>query len=182
MQQTIQPTDILNFWTEAGGDRWFAKDAEFDGRLTIRFAQALAAARTGMLDRWADTPAGGLALVILLDQFSRNIHRGTPLMFAGDRSALHLAKTCISRGFHRAAPPPSSLWFVMPFEHAEDLDAQWRGLALFESLGLNSMVYWAKLHLDVIARFGRFPHRNAVLGRTSTAEERTYLAEGGFSG
>lgn len=105
MQQTIQPTDILNFWTEAGGDRWFAKDAEFDGRLTIRFAQALAAARTGMLDRWADTPAGGLALVILLDQFSRNIHRGTPLMFAGDRSALHLAKTCISRGFHRAAPP-----------------------------------------------------------------------------
>jgi uncharacterized protein (DUF924 family) len=178
----MTPDDILDFWNRAGETRWFTRSAGFDGALSVKFGAALAQAREGAFDAWAETPRGALALVVLLDQFSRNIHRGTPHMFAADRRALAIAKQAVGRGFHRALPGPEASWFVLPFEHAEDLDAQWRGVALFESMGLNSMVYWAKLHLDIIARFGRFPHRNPILGRVSTPAEIAFLAAGGFSG
>jgi uncharacterized protein (DUF924 family) len=178
----MSPCDIVRFWIEAGPTRWFTKDAAFDGTLAVRFGEALKAARRGDLDHWGDTPQGALGLVILLDQFSRNIHRDSPLAFAADAKALAIAKVWIGRGFHQRLAPPLSSWFVMPFEHAEDLDVQKRGVALFETMGLHERAHWARVHRDVIARFGRFPHRNAVLGRTSTPAELAFLRSGGFSG
>lgn len=178
----MTPQAIVKFWTEAGETRWFTKSAAFDGVLAVRFAEILKKARTGICDHWAETPQGALGLVILLDQVSRNIHRGSPLAFAADARALALARDVVAKGWHRALPAPLSAWFIMPFKHAESLDAQHRCLALFDTMGLHEMVHWAKLHLDIIAKFGRFPHRNAVLGRKSTPEELAFLRAGGFSG
>jgi uncharacterized protein (DUF924 family) len=178
----MTPHDIIAFWSKAGPARWFTKDAAFDGQLSVRFRRALAEARRGAFDHWAETSEGALALIIMLDQFSRNIHRGSPLMFAADARALALAKRSVARGFHQGFPAPQRMWFFMPYEHAEDLDAQWRCVALFESTGLSDMVYYARMHRDIIQRFGRFPHRNPVLGRRSSAEEIAFLKAGGFSG
>ena len=148
----------------------------------MRFGAVLKAARTGACDHWGETPQGALGLVLLLDQVSRNIHRGSPLAFAADSRALRLSKEWIGRGYHWSLPAPQVMWFCMPFEHSEHIDDQWRCVALFQSLGLNDMVHWAKVHLDIIAKFGRFPHRNKVLGRVSTAAEIAFLKAGGFSG
>jgi uncharacterized protein (DUF924 family) len=178
----MKPEDVSSFWFAAGPTRWFTKDAAFDGELSVRFKSALAEARLGAFDRWGETPNGALGLVILLDQVSRNVHRNTPLAFAADRKALTLAKSWIGRGYHRALPAPIASWFILPYEHAEELDAQYRGVALFQSMGLTEMAYWAQLHLDIIAKFGRFPHRNAILGRISTPEEIAFLRSGGFAG
>lgn len=178
----MAPDDVIDFWFSAGEDRWFTRDAVFDGQLSVRFRDALAQARDGAFDHWTETPRGALALIILLDQFSRNIHRGTPLAFAGDKKALTLAREAIARGDHMQFTAPQAMWFLMPLEHAEDLDAQQRCLALFTTRGPAEMVHWAKLHLDIIARFGRFPHRNAILGRRSSSEELAFLAAGGFKG
>jgi uncharacterized protein (DUF924 family) len=174
--------EVLAFWIEAGEDRWFTKSAAFDGAISIRFRDTLAAARNGACDHWAQNPRGALGLVILLDQFSRNLHRNSPLAFAADARALRLARACIAKGWHQALPAPLAQWFVLPYEHAEDLDMQWRGVALFGTMGLDDMAHWAGVHRDIIARFGRFPHRNAVLGRVSTVEETAFLKAGGFAG
>jgi uncharacterized protein (DUF924 family) len=178
----MKPGDIIAFWTTAGETRWFNRDAAFDGALSVRFGSALKEAREGHFDAWAENPESALALVIVLDQFSRNIHRGNPLMFAADAKALGIARRSIARGYHQAMPAGTARWLIMPFEHAEDLDAQWRGVGLFQAMGLNDMVPWAELHRDIIARFGRFPHRNSILGRRSTPAELAFLAEGGFQG
>jgi len=178
----MTPRQVTDFWEQAGETRWFTKDAAFDGALRVRFGAALAQARTGAFDQWGETPEGALGLVILLDQVSRNVHRGSPLAFAADPRALRLTKQWIGQGFHHKLTPPRARWLIMPFEHAEDLDAQHRGVALFQTMGLSDMAYWAQVHLDIIARFGRFPHRNAVLGRPSTPEEMAFLKAGGFAG
>ncbi len=178
----MTPLDVWGFWARAGESRWFAKDAAFDGALKVRFGAALAAARGGTFDHWGETPEGALGLVILLDQVSRNINRGSPLAFAADSKALRLTKGWIGRGFHQKLPAPQARWLIMPYEHAEDLDAQQRGVALFQTMGLSEMAHWARVHLDIIVRFGRFPHRNAVLGRVSTPAELAFLKAGGFSG
>lgn len=178
----MTPQDVTTYWEQAGESRWFVKDAAFDGALKLRFGDAVKAARDGAYDHWADTPEGALGLVILLDQVSRNIHRGSPLAFAADAKALRLAKGWIGQGFHQKLPAPRACWLIMPYEHAEDLDAQHRGVALFQTMGLSEMAYWAQVHLDIIARFGRFPHRNAVLGRASTAAELAFLQAGDFAG
>jgi uncharacterized protein (DUF924 family) len=178
----MTPQDVTGFWEQAGPGRWFVKDPAFDGALKVRFGEALARARMGDFDSWGETPEGALGLVILLDQVSRNIHRGSPLAFAADAKALQLARQWIGQGVHRKLPAPRAQWLILPFEHAEDLDAQRRGVALFQTMGLSDMAYWAQLHLDIIARFGRFPHRNAVLGRVSTPEEQDFLKTGGFAG
>jgi uncharacterized protein (DUF924 family) len=178
----VTPRDVISLWQEAGPVRWFTRDAGFDGKLSVTFRAALAQARSGAFDHWATTPQGALGLVILLDQFSRNIHRGTPLAFAADPKALALAKHAVGRGWHWKFPAPQASWFLMPFEHAEDLDAQWRCVALFQVMGQDDMAHWARVHLDIIQRFGRFPHRNPILGRKSTAEEIAFLKTGGFSG
>jgi len=178
----MTPQDMVTFWMQAGEDSWFRKDAAFDGALAVRFAAALREARTGAFDHWAETPEGTLGLVLLLDQVSRNIHRGSPLAFAADARALRLARQSVGRGDLHRLPAPQAMWLLMPYEHAEDIDAQERCVALFATIGLNNMVHWAKLHRDIIARFGRFPHRNKVLGRTSTQDELAFLAAGGFAG
>ncbi len=176
------PRDVIDFWNDAGEQRWFTKDAAFDGALSARFRDLLAEGRAGRLDQWAATPEGALGLVILLDQFSRNIHRGNPLMFAADHRALGLAKQSIARGDHYQFPAPLAKWLYMPFEHAEDIDAQERCVGLFMARGPAENVPYAIDHRDIIARFGRFPHRNPILGRKSTPQELAYLADGGFAG
>lgn len=178
----MTPRDVTDFWEQAGESRWFFKDAAFDGALKVRFGSALQAARGGAFDHWGETPEGALGLVILLDQVSRNIHRGSPLAFAADAKALRMARGWVARGFHQKLPAPRAQWFILPYEHAEDIEAQHRGVALFQSMGLSEMAYWAQVHLDIIARFGRFPHRNATLGRVSTPEEIAFLKAGGFAG
>ena len=178
----MTPQDVTQFWERAGESRWFFKDPAFDGALKVRFGAALAEARAGALDHWGNTPEGALGLVILLDQVSRNINRGSLLAFAADARALRLAKRWIGQGFHNRLPAPRARWLIMPYEHAEDLDAQQRGVALFQTMGLSEMAYWARVHLDIIASFGRFPHRNPVLGRVSTPAELAFLKAGGFAG
>jgi uncharacterized protein (DUF924 family) len=178
----MTPETVVCFWEAAGPARWFTKDPAFDGALAVRFSEALARARAGAFDHWGETPEGALGLVILLDQVSRNIHRGSPLAFAADAKALALARAWIGRGYHQKLVAPRAKWLLMPLEHAEDLDAQQRCVALFRSMGLSEMAHWAQIHLDIIARFGRFPHRNAVLGRASTPAEIAFLKAGGFAG
>jgi uncharacterized protein (DUF924 family) len=178
----MTPQDVTGFWEQAGESRWFFKDAAFDGALKVRFGDALVHARAGAFDHWSETPEGALGLVILLDQVPRNIHRGSPLAFASDAKALRMARDWVGRGYHQMLPAPRAQWLVMPYEHAEDLDPQRRAVALFQTMGLPEMAYWAQVHLEIIARFGRFPHRNTVLGRVSTSEEQAFLASGGFAG
>ncbi len=178
----MTPRDVSSFWELAGPNRWFFKDPAFDGALKVRFGEALKEAREGAFDHWGETPEGALGLVILLDQVSRNIHRGSPLAFAADAKALRFAKQWVGQGFHQKLPAPRAQWFILPYEHAEDLDAQHRGVALYNSMGLGEMAHWAQIHLDIIARFDRFPHRNSILGRVSTPDELAFLASGGFAG
>ena len=140
----------------------------------------------GELNHWAETPTGALALVILLDQFPRNMYRGSAHAFATDPLALRIARDAVDAGRHLKVDPAVRFFFFMPFEHSESPADQDRAVALFEELqadtGDPGNLKWAELHRDIIARFGRFPHRNACLGRTSTPEEIKFLAEGGFSG
>lgn len=178
----MTPQEVTRFWQQAGEARWFTKNAAFDGALKVRFGQALEEAKGGAFDSWCETPEGTLGIILLLDQVSRNIHRGSSLAFAADPQALRIARQAIGRGFHQQLPAPDARWLIMPYEHAEDLDAQRRGVALFQTMGLSDMAHWAQVHLDIIARFGRFPHRNAVLGRPSTADELAFLSAGGFAG
>ncbi|WP_373502493.1 DUF924 family protein [Aestuariivirga sp.] len=178
----MTPQEIVSFWEQAGEASWFVKDAAFDGALRVRFGDALREARDGAYDHWGETPERALGLVLLLDQVSRNIHRGNQLAFAADSRALRLAKDWIGKGYHQKLVPPRARWLIMPFEHAEDIDAQRRGVALFQTMGLSEMAHWARVHLDIIARFGRFPHRNPVLGRPSTPQELAFLKSGGFAG
>lgn len=178
----MKPEDVVRYWMEAGPRRWFTKDPAFDGALSVRFGAALKEARAGAFDHWGETPEGALGLVILLDQISRNTLRGSPLAFAADAKALGLSRGWIGQGYHWRLPAPQAAWFILPFEHAEDLDAQHCGVALFRTMGLTDQAYWAQIHLDIIARFGRFPHRNPVLGRVSTAAELAFLKAGGFAG
>jgi uncharacterized protein (DUF924 family) len=144
------------------------------------------AAARGEYDAWAKTAEGALALLILLDQFPRNLYRKSAHAFATDPKARGIARAAIAEGFDRQVEPLLRPFFYLPFEHSEDLADQEACVALCERLaqetGDEETLKWARLHLDIIARFGRFPHRNAVLGRTTTPEERAFLDEGGFAG
>lgn len=177
----MTPDAVIAFWQSAGAGRWFYKDAAFDGALSVRFKPHVEAARRGGHDHWTETARGALGLVILLDQMSRNIHRGSPLAFAGDARALAAAKSAVARGFHWQLPASEAFWLFMPFEHAENIDDQERAIALFTTMG-SELVPYAVMHRDIIAKFGRFPHRNPVLGRVSTPPELAFLAAGGFAG
>ena len=176
---------ILDFWfaDDPSAQRavWFQKSDAFDAGCRA-FLDRHEAAKRGELDRWADTAEGALALLILLDQLSRNLHRGSPETFAADAKARAIATAAIDRGFDRALTPVQRMFVYLPFEHSEDLADQARSVALFETirsdLGDRTVDYAAR-HRDVIARFGRFPHRNAVLGRVNTQAEADYLAQPG---
>lgn len=174
--------EILAFWREAGPEKWFAKDEAFDAEISERFLAAHEAAAAGQLRDWEATPDGVYALLLLLDQFPRNMFRGAPRAFATDPLALVIADRAVAKGFDALYANPERRFFYLPFEHAEDLAHQERCVALSQASGDEDSTKWAIAHRDIIRDFGRFPHRNAVLGRETTAKERAFLDEGGFSG
>jgi uncharacterized protein (DUF924 family) len=170
--------DVLTFWfEETSPEQWFTSDPAFDEEIHKRFGTLHAEACAGGLERWMETPEGALALIILLDQFSRNMFRGKGEAFAQDAMARGLADKAIEAGHDMATPAERRAFFYMPFMHAEDLDAQEKCIALVrERLGEDSTnLPHAKWHRDVIAEFGRFPFRNIALGRPSTREEIAFL-------
>ncbi len=186
------PQDVLDFWfgapdsAEFGNQRksWFVKDAGFDRVVAERFGPTLERALRGELDAWAATPAGALARVLLLDQFTRNAFRGKPRAFAGDAQALACASALVGSRQDESLSPVMRAFAYLPFEHAESLAMQDEAVRLFTRLvaaapELGTMLDYAHRHREVIARFGRFPHRNAILGRQSTAEELAYIATPG---
>jgi uncharacterized protein (DUF924 family) len=179
-RDNITPEDVLTFWfSEDSKKRWFEKSDAFDAEARTHLAAAAEVATNGALDDWGKTPEGALALVILLDQIPRNIHRGTPAAFAADPKALAVAKHAIAEGFDAVTPSEMRNFFYLPFQHSERLEDQDRGLELYATNDVNDGLRWMKMHHDVIARFGRFPHRNAILGRTSTPEELEFLQQPG---
>jgi len=173
---------VLDFWfTEIQPRQWFVKDKAFDAEISHRFAGVYARAKAGDLNAWSDNADGALALVVVLDQFPRNMFRNTPESFATDAQALGLAKRAIEAGFDQQVDEKQRPFFYLPFEHSEDLHDQERCVALFRALGNTDLLDWAEKHKIIIDRFGRYPHRNAVLGRTSSAEEEDFLAQDGSS-
>jgi uncharacterized protein (DUF924 family) len=185
--------EVLDFWfgapdsPEFGRPRtpWFVKSAEFDALVRDRFLATHEAAAAGALDAWSMRPLAAVALAVALDQFPRNMFRGTARAFTADARALALARSAVARGYDEALLPVQR-WFVyLPFEHAEDLAAQRESLRLFERVALDEAgagtFTYAMRHYAVIERFGRFPHRNAILGRESTPEELAFLAQPGSS-
>jgi uncharacterized protein (DUF924 family) len=176
------PQAVIAFWREAGPDRWFSRDEAFDAAIRDRFGETYEAAARGDLNEWELSPEGALALVLVLDQFPRNLFRGTRRVYATDDTALMAAERAIERGHDRAVEPALRRFFYLPFMHAEDPAMQERSVALNEGLGDPEVAKWARHHRDIVARFGRFPHRNAVLGRETTPEEATFLKEDGFRG
>ncbi len=173
---------VLAFWREAGPARWFAKDEAFDAAIRTQFLAAHEPAARGELRGWEETAAGCYALILLLDQFPRNLFRGSPRAFATDAQARAIADAAIARGFDRAYDLPERRFFYMPYMHSEDLADQRRCIALCEAANDEEGVHHAVIHHDIIRDFGRFPHRNPVLGRDMTAEEQAFLAAGGFAG
>ena len=177
--------DVIEFWQKSGPERWFAKDEAFDAEIRARFEGLHHQAACGELTDWSGTWQGSLALLLLLDQFPRNLYRSSGHAFATDRLALSLARAALAAGQDQAAPAELRVFFYLPFEHSEALVDQDRCVELCEALDARSgsdWARWARQHRDVIARFGRFPHRNAALGRETSAEEQAFLDSGGFSG
>jgi uncharacterized protein (DUF924 family) len=189
---TSRIDEILSFWFEepdgtAGKSRkvWFVKNPDFDAEIRTRFLVDYEQAAAGSLDSWQNSAPGSLALILLLDQFPRNLFRGTPQAFATDGKALVVAQAAIARGFDQALPPIQRTFIYMPFMHSENLEIQHRSVELFRPLAedpetRNSYVYAIK-HLEVIQRFGRFPHRNAILDRANILEETEFLKQPGSS-
>ena len=175
------PDDLVRFWQDAGAARWFKRDDAFDAEFRGRFLAAHEAATAGRLQAWANTAQGALALVLLLDQFPRNAFRGTTRVYATDAAAREVTEAALTAGHDQQVAPELRRFFYVPFMHAERLADQERSVALNEGEG-GEALRWARHHHDVVARFGRFPHRNAVLGRENTAEEKTFLDQGGFTG
>jgi uncharacterized protein (DUF924 family) len=176
------PRDILQFWySERARPLWFEKDAAFDEEIRARFAPLVHEAQLGRLDDWRASPDGTLALLILLDQFSRNLFRGSAKAFLGDARAREIAVEAIARGYDQRYPFPDRVFFYLPFEHCETLANQDRYIALLEGCAREfgeqavEFLEYGHRHRDIIKRFGRFPHRNAALGRETTEEEAEFL-------
>lgn len=177
----VGAADVLAFWREAGPGRWFRKDPLFDSGLRARFLDIHEAASRGELTAWARDAAGALALLILLDQFPRNAFRDTPRMFESDGKARALERQALEAGFDAQVDADLRNFFYLPLMHSEVLADQDLAVALAGKLGGDAL-HHANVHRDIIERFGRFPHRNAVLGRTTTPEEQRFLDGGGFAG
>lgn len=193
---TLAPAarEVLDFWfgeprsARFGKewDQWFGGHEAFDAELRTRFGGTLEAARRGDMDDWQSSPLGALAFIVVLDQFSRNIHRGSAEAFAGDARAIAAARRMVDSGADCGLPSAHHRAFVyMPFEHDESLESQEQAVRLFEALerdtGLRGYARYARRHAEIVARFGRFPHRNALLGRPSTDDELSFLLEPGSS-
>ncbi len=199
-RMTPSAEDIVGFWfgeppadqpaVDALLKRWFGSSAQLDAQIRDRFLPTMAAAASSRLVAWRDTPRGRLALILLLDQFPRNVFRSTAAAFAQDAKALDLTTSGIAIGMDRHLGPLQRLFFYMPMQHSEAIAVQDRSVALFETLAesdapkfltgaLRSSAEHARQHRDIIAAYGRFPHRNALLGRDSTEAEKRYLEQGG---
>lgn len=192
-------TEVLRFWLGAYPldedamqrvqAQWFQKNKAFDQEMAARFGVTIAAARAGQLNVWAEQPDSWLALLIVLDQFSRNMFRDSPQAFASDAQAVRVAQHGLAQGMDQALPPMARIFCYLPLEHAEDLALQARSVALFAALCddpqaqppefFATTLDYARKHQEVIQRHGRFPHRNAALGRANTEAERLYLAQPG---
>jgi len=166
---------LVAFWRDAGPSRWFSRDDAFDAALAARYGALTLRAARGELDGWLADADAALALVLLLDQLPRNLHRGSPRAFETDAAARRAAAAAIDAGFDRLVDPALRVFFYLPFEHSESMADQERSLALFEALGDANYLRYAVAHADCIRRFGRFPYRNAVLGRATTAAEQAWL-------
>jgi uncharacterized protein (DUF924 family) len=173
---------VLDLWRRAGPEKWFKKDTAFDEDIRRRFLETYEAAAASQLADWEAAPEGALALVVVLDQFPRNMFRGSARAFAADPLARAVADRALARGFDERVPTPERQFFYLPFEHGETPADQERCVELFRATGDAEALKWAELHADIIRRFGRFPHRNAALGRATTLEEQAFLEGGGFSG
>jgi uncharacterized protein (DUF924 family) len=184
-----QADDVLRFWfgdAPVARAEWFRKDAAFDALIGERFGALIEQALRGAFEAWTDAPGTALARILLLDQFTRNVFRDTPRAFAGDARALAAARAMVTRGQDRALPPLRRAFVYLPYEHAEDGATQRESLALHAALArddasLANQEVYAKRHAEIIVRFGRFPHRNLVLGRVSTDEELAFLQQPGSS-
>lgn len=184
----MSAANVLDFWFGPSTDpahtqsrpQWFRKDANHDAEIARRFGPQINEALSGGLEDWTATPTGTLALILVLDQFTRNTGRDTPRAFAGDARALSLAKSLVAMGADKTLTGVQRQFVYLPFEHAEDVRLQRESLRLFGQLAsdhpaLHDLPRWAQAHHDIVARFGRFPHRNAILRRDSTAEEIAFL-------
>ncbi|MCM2397774.1 DUF924 domain-containing protein [Rhizobium sp. S95] len=180
------PGDILAFWTAAGPEKWFAKDDAFDAFIQSDYLAPHFAASRGEYVAWEETAEGALALLILLDQFPRNLFRSSGHAFATDGLARAVARRALDRGFGEIVDQSLAIFFYLPFEHSEDPADQELSVSLFtqhfELTNDQLVMNYALEHRDIIAHFGRFPHRNAALGRETTPEEQAYLNDGGFKG
>jgi uncharacterized protein (DUF924 family) len=177
----LKAPDVVAFWRQAGPSMWFAKDDAFDRRFRETFLAAHEAAACGDLDYWMATAEGSLALLLLLDQFPRNAFRGTPRMYATDAAARRIAAAAIDAGHDRAMPPELRTFVYLPFAHSEEIADQERSVALCRHLGPPDSAH-SQRHHDIVRRFGRFPHRNSILGRNMTREEQEFLDQGGYAG
>lgn len=175
------PREVVEFWKQAGPKLWFAKSADFDRRFRERFAVSYEAAARGELDFWLEDARSALALVLLLDQYPRNAFRHTRRMYVTDPAARAAADRALRHGHDRSVEPELRLFFYLPFGHSESLVDQDRSIALCSDMTPEQQRP-ALEHREIVRRFGRFPHRNAILGRTSTPEELEFLANGGFAG
>ena len=177
----VAPADILAFWRDAGPDRWYTPDDAFDAEVRRRFLGLWQSAAAGELSAWEASDDGALALVIVLDQFPRNLFRDDIRTYASDALARAVAQRAVSRGVDARIDPALREFLYLPFMHSEHLADQLRCIDLSRAAGLAESAKWAEHHADIIRRFGRFPHRNRLLGRASTPEEQAFLDEGGFS-
>ncbi|MCP3411987.1 DUF924 family protein [Bradyrhizobium sp. CCGB01] len=181
-EANISPAGILAFWREAGRERWYERDDAFDAEVRLRFLPLWQKAVAGELSSWEASDDGTLALVIVLDQFPRNMFRGTPQAFASDALARDVTRRAIDRGVDRRIDPILLEFLYLPFMHSEHLPDQLHCVALFQDTDNAENLKYAREHADIIQRFGRFPHRNRLLGRDTTEEEQAFLDGGGFAG
>jgi uncharacterized protein (DUF924 family) len=182
MMDTPGIGDVLVFWREAGAERWYTRDPSFDALVRDRFLNLWQDAAAGRLSSWEDSDDGALALVIVLDQFPRNMFRGLAKAFSSDALAREVAGRALARGVDQRIAEPLQQFLYLPFMHSEELADQIRCVELFHGGDDPENLRYAEEHADIIRRFGRFPHRNRALGRVTTPEEQAYLDAGGFSG
>jgi uncharacterized protein (DUF924 family) len=182
MTELASAHDVVSFWQAAGYDRWFKKDTAFDDEIRTRFLATHEAAAAGKLAGWEQNAEGALALLILLDQFPRNMFRGTSQAFASDVLARDVARRAIARGADQRIDPVLLEFLYLPFMHSEHLPDQLHCVALFQNTDNAENLKYAREHADIIRRFGRFPHRNRLLGRDTTPDEQAFLDGGGFAG
>ena len=177
-----KPAEILTFWREAGHDRWYTSDEAFDAEIRRRYLKLWRKAASGEFSSWETSDDGALALVIVFDQFPRNLFRGDAQAYSTDANAREVAQRAIDRGADARIDPSLREFLYMPFMHSEEITDQLRCVELFGNTANAENLEYARVHADIIRRFGRFPHRNHVLGRATTPEEQAFLDTGGFSG